>query len=448
MKKSVFTLSMSSALFFSACFSTNTEESSSGVIPETSNLFYSLPESIASGNPSESLLVVDEGTAARVADGSALDSTSIFDAYRPVPAYIHLAQEAKDQVKAFIEELRSYDIPDEYDDVKNGLHIESRTIDTTIIGSAQKFFVIHISNADTEEEILKMNYWKNARGQYRGNFFYTERDPASENIGASIHVHFNGHNEELYGKRMMVTFYQPEANLDDSNGSTVVKVWSRKKGNRVFATGVSYHPLFNDEFWGEGPKVYAFRSVVNTDKDRAVLRVAFADADSNLTDIFEKHPLDKMVINRFVQKYQEELDSNDSLAKAVAWSLENEKDLYAMYAEIVAGTFVEPVLDVSALTPEQFLKFIELNRTFLLDQAAQTGDKGIADLVNFIEMEQPVFLAKGSVFIGGKRHRERKGQGYGIESDELESNDLTDLNPGELSNFDPKVQEEPTEIEE
>ena len=445
MKTSILGMGLAGTLLLTGCFTSNDSSGAQGVIPESDKLFYSIPSSVANENPSESLLVVEPELSAKLAESTDQEEGIIFAAYQPIPKYIYFAEQAKNTVKEFVKELRTHDIPEEFDEVKDGLHIISRSVDTTILGADQKFFTIQVKD-ENENPILAMNYWKNARDQYRGNFYFTDRDPSSGNLGAAIHVHFNGHNESLFGKRMLVTFYRPEELLENANDPSIIRVWSRKKGNRVFVTGGSYHPTFEDEFWEKGPKVYAFRTVANTEKDRAVLRVAFADANEDLSSIFKDYSIDEVIVDRFVNNYQKEIDSNDTLALSVAWSLENEKDLKEMYTQIALETFVAPTLDVSNISTEQFIKYINFNKEFFSSEAKRTGDKGFFELIALIEMEQPIYIVRGGIIVGGKQHQVENE--FGVEAVELESVEMIDSDLSELGAFDPELQVEPEILDE
>ena len=444
MTKATKLITMTAALFLGACIQSN-EDSSRGsgesVLPEASNLFFSLPSSVASNSPSESVEneMVPTALSKKVAE-TGLEEESLFDAYKPVPVFIHLAEEAKKNVQAFVEELSQHDIPEKLDVVgEDGNRIVSNTIDTTILGAEQRFFRIKIFNPE-EKLLLHMNYWKNARNQYRGNFFFFDRDPQSDFMGGAVHVHYNGHNAGALGQRMLVTAYRPEELLENANDPSVVRVWARKKGDRVFVTGGSYHPTFEDEFWPEGPKVYAFRAVANTEKDHAVLKVAFADAKEDLTNVFKDYAIDDMIWERLTVGFNQELPEDLEAQELISWTLENEKTLVDYFSQKALGTLVPPTELKTQVTVEEFKTYLTINKEVIKADAIQNGNSEDLKNILFLEMGQPVFVQKNGVFIGGISHE--IPETFGVEKSELDSEELEATSVQTLGDFDPESEED------
>lgn len=268
MKKINLALALGSALGLSACF-TDSDSSpaakSMGILPPVDELLADLPSSVAGGGTT---------SLARLADGAIAVGDTSFEAkvvepYKPALAYIHLANAVKNQVKAVVKNFESANIPEQVDTTINGWHVISKTADTTVDGANQKIFKVTFDSAGVKN--LGLNYWKNARDQYRGNFYLR----SSEGLVA---LHFNNHNEALFGKRMVVVFHRPQEKLNAATDPSVLKVVAVRKNDKVWVSGASYHPTWKDDgnFWVAGPRLYGFKAAVNSVKDVGLFSVAFA----------------------------------------------------------------------------------------------------------------------------------------------------------------------------
>jgi hypothetical protein len=117
-----------------------------------------------------------------------------------------------------------------------------------------------------------------------------------------------------------------------------------------------------------------------------------------------------------------------------------------MYTQIALETFVAPTLDVSNISTEQFIKYINFNKEFFSSEAKRTGDKGFFELIALIEMEQPIYIVRGGIIVGGKQHQVENE--FGVEAVELESVEMIDSDLSELGAFDPELQVEPEILDE
>ena len=150
------TLLLTLSIFLTGCqdllSGTKTQSSNTQALAELEDELFDVPSSIASAESQNSLAYLG-----KVADTDS-EPNSIYDAYKPIPAYVHFANEAKNSVKAFIHELQQHDIPDNIVIEEDETRIVASSIDTTILGAPQEFFRIRIFKS--EKLVLHLNYWK------------------------------------------------------------------------------------------------------------------------------------------------------------------------------------------------------------------------------------------------------------------------------------------------
>ncbi len=437
----IFVLLGAVALFSTGCDLVKTDNtptqnnSTSPMLSEVTDELFDFPNSMTASEIQQSALLLKSNIATETEEQN---EDNIFGAYKLVPLYIGFADAAKKHVKAFIYKINKHNIPDNITVEEDGLTIHASSIDTTILGAEQKFIRFNIHQGD--KLLLRLNFWKNARNQYRGNFYYYETEKAGE-IGNRIFVHFNGHNNELLGKRMVVTFYQTPENLatsDDPNGPQIVRIRAVKKANKIFTTGISYHPTFIDEdgFWETGAYVYAFQVAANTLTNNAVMKASFAPAGTSREKLFSEYTLDKVVAQKLYEAFINELDTaegDDAHFKTmVLWSIETNQPIATdKYLEAISHS---PSKEIMELTLEEYKQFLELNKFWLLAE-------GHGAALLFIKLKQPIFFNAYGMPIGSATD-ESEGTDFGIGSDELESEALVIIEPEEVVTFDPDSEEE------
>jgi hypothetical protein len=412
-----------SALVLTGCFGTESDSKSkqkSGVVPETSELIYDLPSAMASQNPAQASGVL--------AKTNAETDESIFDVYKPVPVYIWLAEQAKNQVKIFADELAKLDIPEKFYMVaEDGNIITSTTIDTTVLGAPQKFFKIKIE--DPNEAELELGYWKNARDQYRGYFLY--KAFAGKDSGMVALVRFNGHNQEVLGKRMVVTLYQNPQNLENPGDPSVIRVAAVKKGDKVLVSGISYHPEFSDELFGEGERVYAFVAAANEARNVAVLKASLAPADVSLDELFTTYTLDNQVLIKGFEIFKTEAVKDADLEKLVLWSFENNTNISAFINDADYETYV-PSIQIADLSLDQFKTWLVNNKQDILNG----DDEGFKQFLIFVSITQPIYFQADALMVGDQLNN--PGEDFGISALDLDDEDLTIMAPEAAVSFDPE----------
>ena len=442
---------LASLLLTLSIFLTGCEDLLSGIKTQSGNTqalaeleeeLFDVPSSIASAEFQNSVAYLG-----KVAD-TYPESNGIYDAYKPIPAYVHFANEAKNNVKAFIHELQKYDIPDNIVIEEGETKIVASSMDTTILGAPQEFFRIRIFKS--EKLALHLNYWKNARGQYRGNFYYYETEKPGE-IGNAVFIHYNGHNNGIQGKRMVVTFYQTLENMKEPNDPQIIRMYLAKKGGKVYTTGASYHPTFSDEdnFWEPRKYIYLFRAAANIETDKAVLKAAFLPVDSLRTGAIDDFSIDKMILMQLYKNMQTdpatgELKSENELRgmrQVIRWSLETGRAFDETDTTLISEIFeeFEPQIGLDVeITVEEFRQYL-LNHKDLFIQRNIPEE---LDLLRFISLRQPIFLSKDGDIRGSSYDRDVNGQDFGIEPAELE--ELTDelFDPMDAIDFDPSEEEE------
>ncbi len=428
------------ALFSTGCDLVKTDNattqnnSTSSMLTEVTDELFDLPNSMTASENQQSAVLLKSSI---TTESEEQTDDNIFSAYKLVPIYIGFADAAKKHIKAFIKEINKHNIPENITIEEDGLTIHASSIDTTILGTEQKLVRFNIHKDD--KLLLHLNFWKNAQNQYRGNFYFYETEKDGE-IGNRIFVHFNGHNNELLGKRMVITFYQTPENLaasDDPNGPQIVRIRAVKKENKVFTTGVSYHPIFIDEdgFWEEGAYVYAFQVAANTLTHNAVMKASFAPAGTSREALFSEYTLDKVVAQKLYESFINELDSAEgddaNFKTMVLWSVETNQTIATdKYLEAITYT---PSKEIMELTLEEYKQFLELNKFWLIAE-------GHGAALLFIKLKQPIFFNAFGMPIGSATD-ESEGTDFGIGSDELESEALVIIEPEEVVTFDPETEE-------
>lgn len=359
---------------------------------------------------------------------AAADTGSVWDTYRYVPAYVSIVQGAKETVSNFLVGLESHDLRENMEWQEGNMEISVRKRDTTILQAPQQFFAIRIRVDGIR--VLFLNYWKNARSQYRGNLYFFQNE--GQDSGAAVLIHFNGHNEETLGQRMVVTYTQPIHKLEGEkqNDPAALRVAALRKGDMIWVAGGSWLPNFSDPdaFWEEGAKIYAFKAVANAATDRAVLRVAFAPDTANPSTWFNTYSMDRRVLERGTVAFKTHIGNlgNDTLETLILWSVENEQPMIAGFG--LLSNYIPQIL-LADITPEQLKTFLKNN------QALLAADPALLQFLDFVSVEQPIFLRAGAIFAGSNLDIPTD---FGLQNIDLESAELQELDGTGVLNLTPE----------
>ena len=159
--------------------------------------------------------------------------------------------------------MASEDWPDEWEGTdENGYFIRVTSKDTALDGDADLRFR-SLSMKKEGEKVLYVSYFKNARNQFSGNFWW--RSEGEDSLQVS--VHFNGRHANVLGERMVVRVQRGLQALEDANAPSVVRVVAVRKGSRVAVSALSYHPTWEEpdstDFWVAGPRCVGVRAVAD-----------------------------------------------------------------------------------------------------------------------------------------------------------------------------------------
>jgi hypothetical protein len=430
LSKKIITTVCAGALLFSGCFSENSSTGSSqnneaSVLPPVNEILFDIPSALATTQSATPGLKKEAG--------SELLEGDLFAGYRIVPIFIGIANEAKNGVKSFVADLEKHNIKGDVTFEEDGNLIEVRSRDTTIAGFDQELFDIRISNEGVTA--LRMYYWKNARGEYRGRFLYRELQGVDS--GNVAIVHFNNHNSAIFGNRLEVVFAQSIDKLtgDKINDPQVIRVAAIQKKEKIIITGASYAPNFTDEegFWEDGAKIYAFAAAADVDKNLAMLRVGFAPATAKRSELLTTYALDKIMLERGTEMFKLHLSTATAdEVKLLLWTVENKKSMH--------DYFKQTQEQIAAYTPK--LKIDELQGAHLQDFIAanwveiMTGDdEGFKQFAVFISVEQPVFLGANGRLLGTS-FIEPEQWDAAIDATDLEEGNMSVLDPELVLNFD------------
>jgi hypothetical protein len=390
------------ALFLFACSDKTGEQTGVQDFPNTlqastQTALFDLPSSLQDSAPQ---VQVQTATAplARIAAGSDpetdQDKIDAFKPYLAVPAYIHLAEEAKRTVQSFIHDLSKQELPPDWEGQVDSLYIKTRVIDTTIGDIACQYYKLVGTRNDTT--IISLKFLRSDSGQYRGHFFLY--NVADHHI--RIRVDFDG-IKTGGEQRMTVNLRRDSIALPDQNDPTIIRVRAIKRTNgKIVVTGSSYHPTFADEFWGESPKIYGFQAVSHPEKDRTVLRVAFADADSVDDHFFTKYSLDQAILNRVTAALRQDMKDSSTKAKLIFFCLDSNIAANKVFTAEYYSSFINytPTRTPDDFTPADLEKFLDLNRESILNRQDDMG--GLRGLYFLVKIKQPLFLIDGARIVG------------------------------------------------
>lgn len=372
--KKIGLLSLSiSTLSLSAClFGGEDSQKNDNLIPSTSDVIYEIPNTLTTAS-SNKLKV------------SAKTNESVFDVYKPIPAYITIADQARQTVAEILTNLRAQNLPEEFTYTEGTTSINVMPLD-----SAQaKWSHVQWSNTATGEALdLKVSYEGFTRGL---------ATLSNEKEDISIQVGFTNENEDTEGRRLRVEVETSIENLQNLGDPQRIIVNAMKKGDQVYVSGSSYHPTFKDtsNFWFQGnstPTIYAFQAMADETQEQAVLRAAFAPSSVVDENVMIDWALDKRVLLQLRDNIVADSEENPTTYKYISWSLTHEKPITDEdYSDILLH---EPSTEPSSLTTEDVEKFAALQAS-----SPDAKDEWV-QLTLFAQAKQPIFLSTGAQILG------------------------------------------------
>lgn len=429
------------ALLVSACSDNKTltteDTTGSGQLSGVSADIFDLPSSVASTDASVEL---ESNGLARVSvtDENAEIAQSLAG-YAMVPAYVAIANEVKDSVRALIEKIAAADLPETYEGKWGELDVKLASADSLFDGETGK--ALRLSLSKDGVKVMHLNYVKNARSQYRGSCYFKSQDADS----TTFLMRFNSFNAGVLGKRLSLWVTRPNSVLEDAGAPSALRIRAvQTPKGRVIISGVSYHPNFaGDEFWTEGAKVYGFRIVSNPEKDQAILRVAFADASEiEAANFFETHSMDKAVAKRAAEIWAKYMESNPQMANLVFYSIEKEKVTAELGdVEKVLAIGYKSERTIESFNADDLKKYLSLNSNEILT-GTDSGSKG---LYYHVMIKQPIFLKTNATIVGFEGQEPSE---FSVESTELEDASTIDesLEGLEESEITEEISEEEVEL--
>ncbi len=429
--KKLLLLSSSAILFFGCSSgegsSANENASSATELQSAGATLFSLPSALQAETPtvefSDKEILAKAGSLAKVAVVTDSGFAEALEPYRLVPAYIYVAESAKENLKAFIESIASEEWPDTWEGTsESGYEVRTVGGDTTLDDETDiRFRSLTLSKEG--QRVLYVSYFKNARNQYSGTFI----SRSEESDSTWVVIHFNGRNTGVAGERMIVAVKRGGEALENDNAPSAVRVVAVRKGSRIAASVISYHPYFHDEdstgysFWGEGPKLFAARTVADTAKNVALLKVAFADTSVRAGTLFTDYLLNDVALTRTTLYMQRLMTQNDTINRLVWWSLDRGKSLKAPESTLEDG------LDFLAYTTTQVPTDLTDTNAYDVLQNSKTDilngtDQDLKKLYWSINLEQPILLRAGARIVGAGPVD--SSDNFGLITEDLETDDV------------------------
>jgi hypothetical protein len=406
MKSKLTAFLLPAVLLIAACSGNNnpasepasaTSTSAIGLKNFTADGFFSLPSSMQSAEPSIEITAKTAGLARIALTTPTPEDLKGLEAYKLVPAYIHIAEVIKDSVRVLINNLGALDLGESYQGVWDGYDVTLKYADSLFENEKGKAMQL-VLKKDTIV-VMNLNYLVNARNQFRGACYYH----SDKGDSVKILMRFNTFNEDVFGKRMVLWVTTPESLLKKANDPSVLRISAvRTPKGIVKVSGLSLHPTFQaDGFWLAGPKIYGFQAVSNPDKDQTVLRLAFADKDSVDSDFFTKKSLDNAVANRAAVLLADKMVTEDTLGHLISYSIEKNRPIDSILSNPVEWLAVLKQVNTAATFSGTDLKtFLEVNRSSI-----QNGkDEGLKMLYFMTMVKQPIFLDKNATIVGYDTH--------------------------------------------
>jgi len=354
---------------------------------------FDLPTSIAAEQPEVAMPVDGLGRIAATTLDS--DLKEAFGAYLAVPIFIRLAEDAKEEVRKLVIEFSKLDLPAEWEGVvDDSLYAITRTRDTVVEGKTMRWYALWATQKG--ELRLSLRFLRDSSDRYRGVFYMAN----PEDYHARVRVEFDQIRND--GQLLRVDYQRDSSGLEKQSDPTLIRIRAlQRSAERMVVSGYSYHPAYNDEFWGKGARIYGFRSVTASASDKSLLRVGFARVDSLDGDFFETHSLDKEVLARSTESFRQTMIDSAGMDKLVYFSLDS--NLTAN--EVLNDRLLQLIAYVPTRTPQDFtsadlMKFLALNRADILDGSSKLA--GLRGLYLLVHIQQPLFLnAQATVVAAG-----------------------------------------------
>lgn len=401
----------------------------------TSSMF-DMPSSIS--NESATVDVAGQNSnlakAVAVAAGEEEDALGF---YKAVPATIYFADAIKDSVRLLIEKFAATDLPESYEGTWDDYAVKLVSLDS--LGSEEEGELFRLTMSKNGEIVMNLQYRKNNRDQYRGSCYFKSQDADS----TKLLLRFNTFNEGTLGKRMTIWITRPASTVEEQNDATAFRFRAvQTPAGRIVLSGMSYHPDFDgDDFWLDGAKIYGFRTVSDVEKDHAILRVAFADAADVGANFFVEHSLDKAVLSRATEIWKAEMLKNDTIAKAVTYSLEKEIPLSQIITSpvlVLAVWAYEPKKTVEEFTEVEMEAYLGVNAVDIL----AGEDEGMKLLYFHAKVKQPIYLSRGAKIVG---YQSKEPADFAVGVQDFETEEFDSEVPADMDSFE--ITEEDAEEE-
>ncbi|HSQ41400.1 MAG TPA: hypothetical protein VLM37_03880 [Fibrobacteraceae bacterium] len=397
----------------------NPQESGIQDFPNTletsANALFALPSSLQDSEPSVSL--EDSTLLSRISVAVSTVDTDFQKAIAPyllVPQYIHTAEALKSEVKSLMYSWAGKNLPDSsWSGSVDGYDVISTAFDSTLDDAAATYYSLSLSL--NEDELLQVIFLQNDSGLIQGSFTYFNPED-------SVHVSLELDETKDDGDEMSLVVRQAESMLADSNSPSVTRIFARRMtaSGQIRVMGSSYLPTFQDSFWGDGAKIYAFGAISDTVEDQAVLRIAFADADSIDNNAFSRHQLHQTALQRCVVAFREAIADSTTMLKLIYFSLDSGLSLeealdssHLASLETFGDTLTRTAKDFDS---DDLEAFFELNASAILD--GHSWAKSLRVLYFLVHIESPLYLTHNATVVGfGKE----APTGFSLSADLLET---------------------------
>lgn len=401
------TLLLPAALLFGACSQTgsnptadaaNNDPTTAGSVElkQVTSAIFDLPSSMAASDPQVQITAQTGTTSlAKVAAADTFSSAETIglDAYKLIPVYVSIAEAVKDSVRSLITNLSSQELPSTFDGMWGDYQVKLVTKDSLF--ADESGLAVHLVMKKNDSTVLRLNYVRNARSQFRGSCYFKSELKDS----TSFLLRFSNVNEGVLGKRMTLWITKPESTLDDSDAPSVLRIHAKETpAGRMLVSGFSYHPHHTgDDFWATGAKIYGFRALSNIEKNQTILRVAFADADKADKDFFTNYSLDQAVATQAAVVFKAKLSTDTLLAKVVLYSLAHNLTLEQVFtSHFVVATTGTSERSIDSFSASDIDSFLTLNADYI---KAGTDD-GMKMLLFLVKVKQPIYLSANASIVG------------------------------------------------
>lgn len=431
-KMPLLSLGLLASLGLVGCLGESTKSQASSEVSQemeaAGRALFEIPSALQSANPSV-VLSEAQGEGALAKTAVVLDSSAseALEPYRWVPAYLHVAESAKQSLQQLISDMASEDWPEEWEGTdENGYFIQVASKDSTLDGESDLRFR-SLSMKKDGQRVLWVSYFKNARNQFSGTFWW--RSEGDDSLQVS--VHFNERLAGDLGERMVVRVQRGLQALEDANAPSVVRVVAVRKGTRVAVSALSYHPTWEEpdssDFWVDGPRFVGVRAVADSEKDVALIKVAMADTLVRPGTLFKDYLLHDVMMRQATENMKRLMLRNDTLNQLVWWALDKGKSLHAAEANPLDGLdflAYTGAREPQDLTVEQAYQVLQNSREHIL----AGNDQELKKLYWLVTIQQPIMLRSQARLVGAGDVAE----GFGLVPADLESDDVELPEPSEV----------------